>query len=98
MDMRDRLPPVGTDVQNRSVSVIGDALGAGEVPRREEHPAQEVGMVVVGGVQGRDVLAGNHENVDRCLRVDVAKGHQLVIFMDEGRRDLASRDFAEQAI
>jgi len=98
MDVMHRLPPVGADVQHRTVSVIGDALGAGEVPGREEHAAQKVAMVIGSGVQGRNVLAGNHENMDRRLRIDVAKGHQVVVFMDDGRRDLASRDLAEQAI
>lgn len=55
--------------------------------------------MVPGGVRkGRDVLAGDDEEVHRRLRMDVSKGVALRILVDGLRRDLTCDDLAEEAI
>src|SRR5579864_99856 len=45
-----------------------------------------------------DVLAWEHEHMDRCLRVDVADGQHLVVLADKRGRLFVCRNGAEDAI
>jgi hypothetical protein len=55
--------------------------------------------VSIGGVQERGkVRSGNQEDVYRGLRVDVAKGEEIVVFVHDVGGDIALRDLAEKAL
>ena len=51
--------------------------------------AQKIALVVRGGLEGRDVLPGNDEDVDRGLGMDVPEGHHAVVLVDHGGGDFA---------
>ena len=44
------------------------------------------------------MLLGDHERVDRRLRVEVVEGDDLVVLIDNGRGDLVVGNFTEDAI
>ena len=50
------------------------------------------------GQQTLDVLLRDHEDVLRCLRLQIAEGHDHVIFIDQRRRDLLLCNLAKDTI
>ena len=60
------------------------------------HGAHGLGGHVVGDVAV--VLLGDHEGMDRRLRIKVVECDDLVVLIDNGRGDLVVGDFAEDAI
>ena len=49
-------------------------------------------------VAAGDVDLGDHQNVGRCLGVDVPEGEDRIILVDLGGGDIPRNDFAEQTI
>ena len=49
-------------------------------------------------VQRGDVLRGHDEDVQRRLRIDVAKGHKRVVSMHDGGRNRPGHDPAEETV
>ena len=48
--------------------------------------------------KGSDVLLGNDEHVDRRLRFRVMEAHDLLVFVDDIRRDVMSSDHTKDTI
>jgi len=98
MDVPDRLTSVGAHVEDGSIPRVGDPFLAGDLGRGEMERPQDPSMLVAGLVQGREVLPGDDQDVDRRLRMNVPERHHLLILVDEHRRDLSFGDLAEQAV
>ena len=67
--------------------------------RRHGQEASQQRLVLCGGILERGkMLARNHQQMNRRLRVEVFNGRNLVVFVDEFRRRAALDDAAEQAL
>src|SRR5690606_29340070 len=92
----DLLPAVRVAVDDQPVAVLGDALLAGQVARHHEHPADQRRVFVSDVVGGGNDLVRDDQDVHRCARVDVAKGGDLFILIEDVRGQFAGRDAFEE--
>lgn len=97
MEVGDGLPAILPAVGHHAESVA-EPEGTGQLTHRPVHGREDLG--VAGGRIGQagDVPAGNHQDMDRSLRMQVTEGHHLVILMDEGGGDGSLGDLAEDTI
>lgn len=73
--------------------------GVGRHPaQRPEQRRQEVAIGIGQVIGGWDMPTRDRQQVGGCPRVDVAEYDHLLVFMNPVRRNLSSRDLAEQAI
>jgi len=88
VDVKDGLPGRSVRVHHRAISVRRDAFLPRDLRGHERESAEKLRIVRL--VQAGNVLAGNHQHVQRSLRIDVVEGHDLVVFEDtdnDGRAD-----------
>lgn len=98
MHVEDRLPAVRAGVEHDAVAALREPLGDRHLHRGSQ---QLAGQARVGRGQGGDVrvvLLGDDHDVHRGLRGDVAEGEHARGVVDDGRRDVAGDDGAEQAV
>ena len=100
MEMRVKhgLSRVGAGVEHGSVAGVGHSFGAREL---RGHAVQvPYQRVVLGGevAHRRDVFFRYDKNVGRRLRVEVADGERVIVFVNLFRGDLSVADFAKQAV
>ncbi len=98
MDVVDGLASVGANVQHGPVPALRDALFAGDLRRRQLELSQELAVRGVGGVERRQVLLWNDQDVNGRLWADVSESDDLIIDVNERRGDLAPGDPAKEAI
>lgn len=61
-----------------------------------EQQVSEHGLILAGGFRdARQRLAGDDEDVDGGLWLDVAEGHHDIVFVDDAGRDFAVTDLLE---
>src|SRR5512137_2052741 len=96
--VEDELPAVLVHVYHGPPARAGHAALSCNLRGHALHLPQE--RVVGGGqvVQGGDVPARHHQHVHRGLRVDVVEGDDVLVFVDQFRRDLPPDDPAEEAV
>jgi hypothetical protein len=95
VEVKDRLPSVSVGVHDQPIAGIGDALALRELRGQLRHLAND--CRIRHHARGRNVLAWNHEDVHRRLRIDVPERHALIRLGDERRRDLLASNAAEEA-
>ena len=95
MRMVDGLPGIAARIEDNAITGVGDALGQRDLVRLSRHLSQNA---VSGGRkagQVRIVRPGNYQNMNRRLRIDVAKSDRVLAFEHALSRDLPGRDPAE---
>jgi len=95
MEMWDRLAGLIAVVQDQA-EVLGDPSLARDAPDGLEQLAAKDLVLEVG--QLLNVLLGDDKDVERRARKDVVDRHDVVVLIDDGRRDLSGHDAAEQAV
>ena len=95
MEVHNGLAGVDALVGDDAETVL-QALGLGDLLDGVSHGAHGLGRHVVDDVAV--VLLGDHERVDRCLRVEVVERDDLAVLVDDGRGDLVVGNFAKDAI
>jgi len=98
MDVEHSLPGFTVCVEYRPVTAIRVAVIFRDRGRPPRHLAHER---IVGRrqlVQRGDMAARDYKRVQRRLRVDVCDNEEIVIFVEDLRRDLFCGDFAEEAV
>jgi hypothetical protein len=98
MDMRYRLPCVGTGVEDDPVAVVGDAFRHGNLMGVSCDGGQQAVLGCsefgqIGVVRPRD-----NEHVNRCLRIDIAECDRPLVARHYGRRYLGGGYGAKQAV
>ena len=78
--MEDRLSAACTDVDDDAV--VLEASIARRLRDEAKHPLRLIGVECVDVAERFDVPLGNHEQVRRRLRRDVAQGRETVGFRD----------------
>jgi hypothetical protein len=98
MDVENALSPVHVAIHDGSIACVCDAFAPRELLRSEDELPYERAVGSGQIVQCRDVPPRNYEDMCRGLRVDIAEGEHVGVFVHEVGRDLASDDPAEQAV
>jgi hypothetical protein len=98
MDVVYRLPGLRARIENYPVAGVSDAFRHCHLPGVGDQLREQVITDRAQLSQVRMVGARDHQHMDRRLRIYVAKGNCAGILRHYGRRYLASRDTAEQAI
>ena len=96
MQVRDGLPAILASVDHCSKPSVGDSLLLGNPSREAQQRAEQ--RVVVGDGQRVDMFPGDHENVERCLWIDVAESDRILGLRDERSRYVTAGDSAEQTL
>ena len=86
------------DVEGKPVTRLVNALGAANLAGEGEEPGERFGVTRFDLARVCDVLAGNHEGVNRGSRVDVANGEGVVVLGDPLDGDVARGHVAEEAV
>jgi len=91
--MVDRLAAILALIQYDSIAA-NKALLLGDLLRRVQdmHLIARIGQRCQAG----DLVPGRDHDVGRRLRVDVAKGDDVLVLVNDGRRDFALDDLGEQ--
>src|SRR5712691_4864345 len=98
VDMEDGLAGVAVRVEHGPETAGGDPaiLRDGGGPPNDF--TDDLIIVRRQFVERRDVALRHDEDVRGCLRIDVVEGEQAVVFVDDGRRNLAFDDLAEETV
>jgi hypothetical protein len=76
---------------------FAEAFVAGDCGCHMKEMTEKVTVFCIGVVERGKVFAGNDENVDRRLRMNVGEGVTQLVLVDGGGGDGAIGDFAEEA-
>ena len=93
--MVNSLAGLATGIEDNAVTGIRDALGNGYLMCLGRDLGEQAVSSRREPDQVRIVSLGNHEHMNRRLRVDVAKCKRALAFEHSCRRQLAGRDSAE---
>jgi hypothetical protein len=96
VQMIDRLAAVRPRVDHDPVAVR-EILFAGYPVDDEQHAAKQ-GLVFLGLARLRErpkVSFGNYQQMDRCLRMDIAKRDTVFVLENPGGWNLSGYNFAE---
>jgi len=97
MDVVNRLPAEIVAVHHQAETFLaalfaGQALGA-----VEQVPGQWL-VAFLQVIEGGDVSFRDQQKVNGCLRRDIVKGDDLIVFIELARRNFTSDDLAEQTV
>lgn len=95
VQMIHALPPIPTGVDHGPVPGLGDALLPSNGSSKGDHSAEQVGIVRV--VERGQMLFGDDQNVNRCLRIQIPERDDVLAVHDHFRGNFATRDSAEDA-
>src|SRR5690606_24534015 len=99
VQVKDRLPPVGTGVGHQPVAPLVEAEVGRDLGREGQQLAEYRLTVGALGVPGRREVAGrDDEDVGRGLGREVVEGHRVGAAPDDLRGNLARDDLAEDAV
>lgn len=95
VQVKNSLPRVRVCIQYEAIAGFGHALAARELGGELRHLAENFG--ISHRARGRNVLAGNHEDVHWRLRIDVPERDAVVRLGDHRRLNLLPGNSAEEA-
>lgn len=95
MHVFDGLAAVFSGVDHCAITG-GEPLGAGDSSRGPEKMTEQLAVLSVCLGDGRNVLAGNEEDVHRRLRLNVRERVTLVVLIDRFRRNTPVEDAAKE--
>ena len=93
--MEHRLSALAVAIDHQAEAPLRDSdLLCDTVCHQQEVPKQPI--ISLGRIEdGREVLTGNNQDMDRRLRVDVREGIDLVILVNRSGSYLSREDIAE---
>src|SRR5690348_8148849 len=93
------LSAAGIAVDHAAIAVFGKAFALGVLRRRQQQLADQWRLGFAAVVQGRQrFVLGDEQHVHRRLRMDVAKGEDVVVFVHHVGGNLAADDLVENGI
>lgn len=96
--VRNAVPRVAPHVEHQPVPTLGDAFGLGNLPGGREHLGDDLGVVGLDGAGVFDVLAWDHEHMDRSSGIYVTERVGSLRRGNFVARELSRNDSAEQAV
>ncbi len=97
VEVFDRLAAVVAGIDDEAVA-FGEVLLAGDLGGGGEQMSDQSGVFGGSVCERGEVLPGDDEDVDGCLRVDVGEGEQLLVLVEASDGDCAGGDLAEEAV
>ena len=91
----DGLASGAPGVDDAAKAAVGKPFPLGYLPGDHQQVAEQVPAFLAGSLNARQGLLGNYEDVNGCLRIDVAKGETKPVFVDDVRGNFPADDFAE---
>lgn len=98
MKVMDGLLRILAAIDDTAISRLLDALLGSDTSGRETQTSKQVGVRRVGVRKTADVTARNDKNVDRRFGIDIAKGQDVFILVNNIRENVPQGDFAKEAI
>ena len=98
VEVIDRLPPVGTGVDDQAVARCGEALLFGDLAGFEQQVAEQGAVLGSGVLHAGDDFLGDDEDVRRGLGLDVAESQTIVVLIDDVGGNFAADDFAKNSL
>ena len=95
--MRDAFAGVFSVVDGQAKSVFVQAKVACNIFGLQEQMAEHLTIIRFGLGDAGDRLFGNHQHVHGGLRVNVVKGEDEVVFVDNVGGDFAGDDFLKES-
>lgn len=95
MEMWHALLGIRTSVHDRSVAGLLDSLLGRDCCRCSRDSTHQIRG---RGSERRHMFTRNHQDMYRCLRVDISKCDDSVVLIHHLRRDLTRHDPAEQTL
>ena len=95
MEMENGLSGAGANVEDGAVTLLDVAL-AGDCGCGQVTAANHFGVFGLRFFQSGEMFLGDDEHVRGRARMDVAKGRDALVPIDDGRRQLALDDALEQ--
>lgn len=92
MEVRHSLAPILPVIDHKPVAALKDAELPGNLTGGQQHPAQEVGLVVRCFADAGDHVLWDDENMDRSFGGDVVKGEEIVRLVNNVGGDFAPGD------
>ena len=83
VEVKDDLPAFAVAVQYQAEAPLGDTLLSGDAVRHQEEVPKESIITLACIKERREMPAGNNQDVDRRLRVDVLEGHRFFVLVDD---------------
>jgi len=96
MEMKHRLAALVIAVQHQAEAPLGDALLSGDAVRHQEEVPKEPIITLARLKDRREVAAGNDQDVDGGLRVNVLEGHRFFVLVDDLGGMFPLGDLAEE--
>ena len=97
VDMEHGLPGIFAAVHHDAVAVLRESFPTRVLGGGQGQLADQVRLRRLQVIQGRnDLVLRNEQHVHRRLRCDVLERQHVVVFIDDGGRDLATDDLAEE--
>jgi hypothetical protein len=97
MKMKDRLPGIRSVVDDHPVPFLKTTV-ARERSRDFKNPCEDRPMGTRHVRRPGDMLAGNKQQMAGGLRMQVLKYNQLIVLMNDGRRNRTRYDSAEYTV
>jgi len=94
--VKDDLPAFAVAVQHQAKAPLGDALLSGDAVRHQEEVPEEPIITLARFKDRREVAAGNDQDVDGGLRVNVLEGHRFFVLVDDLGGMLPARDLTKE--
>ncbi len=98
VEMRDRLARIGAVVNHQSKTALGKAEFGGDFGGFQQQVTENPRIVGVGSEDAGDRFSGDDQDVDGGFGVGVMEGHDLVVFIDDLRRDITINNFLEKRL
>lgn len=93
MEMRHGFASMRAIVDDKPEAGIGDILTASDICCSKQQMPEKALLVCLCRRNARNRIFGNHKNVHRRLRCDVAKGKALLILKNDVGRNFTGDDF-----
>lgn len=97
MEVRDHLAAIGAGIDDQAIASLAEALLLGQGGSAKEEPAQQSCLLPAGLGNAGDMLPGDDQNMGRRPRMNVPKGNNIRVLIDDVARSLAAGDLAEDA-
>src|ERR1700729_198355 len=88
-------PRINYRPETRFATGVGHAQLAGETRGQGQHSTKQRRIGLGTARKRLDVLAWNHQHMDRRGRIDVMKSHEFIVFMDLLARNFSRSDLAK---
>ncbi len=98
MKMEDGLSCIATGIRDQSIAGLPQTFQGCYLRAAQEQFREQRFIIRPQILNGRDMALGDHQGMDRRLRIDVVKSQCVLILLNQLCRNLLLRDFTKEAV